>query len=289
MPDKDLISAATKLLCVIGYPVEHSASPIMHNAILGDLDLDYVYLAFNVHPNQLQNALRGLKTIGTVGINVTIPHKNSVIAFLDEIDPLAKKIGAVNAIKLEGDRLIGRNTDALGAEKSLRDFGFQFTDKKALILGAGGASRAVTFALIYELAEITIVNRSIARARALVQQLKNVADTKINIIDYDHVLIRQELESSHLLVNTTPVGMFPNIDESPLDNILLHEDLMVFDIIYNPLETRLIKDAAQLGCKTLGGLEMLVNQGALAFEWWTGKKPSTDLMKKKIIEFLGIK
>ena len=281
------IGAHTNILCVIGHPIEHSMSPVMHNAALNDLSLDYVYLAFDVTPTDLEKALLGFKKSNIKGINVTIPHKETIIHYLDELDPLSKQIGAVNTVKNEGGMLLGRNTDALGAKHALLDAGFKIEGKKALILGAGGAARAISFALTEKIDEIFICNRTEERAIKLAKELQDKTKIKAKGKDMSEKTLKTLASSVDILINTTPIGMYPKIDISPISKDLLNENLYVFDVIYNPLQTRLLKDAKEIGSKTLNGLDMFINQGALAFEWWTGKKPNVKLMKKKIIEQLG--
>lgn len=289
MLKKPYITARTNVLCVIGHPIEHSMSPIMHNAALKDLSLDYVYIAFNIPPNDLKKAVLGFKMFSIKGINVTIPYKENIIPYLDEIDPLAEKIGAVNTIKNEGKYLIGKNTDASGAKKALLDAGCEITGKKALILGAGGAARAVSFAISEDLDVVYIANRTEKRAIKLAKDLTNKTTIKAVGKNLSINTLKNLVNDVDILINTTPLGMYPNIEESPISEEMLHNNLFVFDIVYNPLETRLLKEARKIGCKTLGGLDMFVNQGALAFEWWTGKKPNLNLMKEKVVEFLGKK
>jgi len=264
-------------------------SPVMHNAALNDLALDYVYLAFDVLTNDLEKAILGIKKGNIKGINVTIPHKEAIIPYLDELDPLSKQIGAVNTIKNEGGVLLGRNTDALGAKQALLDAGFKIEGKKALILGAGGAARAISFALSEKIDEIFISNRTEERAIKLAKELHNKTKIKATGKDMSEKTLRSLTYSVDILINTTPIGMYPKIDISPISKDLLNENLFIFDIIYNPLQTRLLKDAKETGSKILNGLDMFINQGALAFEWWTGKKPNVKLMKEKVIEQLGNK
>ena len=289
MLKKPYITARTNVLCVIGHPIEHSMSPIMHNAALKDLSLDYVYVAFNIPPNDLKKAVLGFKMFSIKGINVTIPYKENIIPYLDEIDPLAEKIGAVNTIKNEGKYLIGKNTDASGAKKALLDAGCEITGKKALILGAGGAAKAVSFAISEDLDAVYIANRTEKRAIKLAKDLTNKTTIKAVGKNMSINTLKNLVNDVDILINTTPLGMYPDIEGSPISQEMLHKNLFVFDIVYNPLETRLLKEASKIGCKTLGGLDMFVNQGALAFEWWTGKKPNLNLMKEKVVEFLGKK
>ena len=289
MLKKPYITARTNVLCVIGHPIEHSMSPIMHNAALKELSLDYVYVAFNIPPNDLKKAVLGFKMFNIKGINVTIPYKETIIPYLDEIDPLAEKIGAVNTIKNEGKYLIGKNTDASGAKRALLDAGCEITGKKALILGAGGAAKAVSFAISEDLDAVYIANRTEKRAIKLAKDLTNKTTIKAVGKNMSINTLKNLVNDVDILINTTPLGMYPDIEASPISEEMLHNDLFVFDIVYNPLETKLLKEARKIGCKTLGGLDMFVNQGALAFEWWTGKKPNLNLMKEKVVEFLGKK
>jgi len=283
------INARTKVLCVIGHPIEHSLSPVMHNAAIKELILDYIYLSFDVPPQDLEKAVLGFKKHDMKGINVTIPHKETIMQYLDQIDPLAEKIGAVNAVKNEGGVLLGRNTDVLGAKQALMGAGFKIEGKKALILGAGGAARAISFALSEEIDEIFISNRTEERAIKLAKELQDKTKIKATGKDMSEKTLKTLANSVDILINTTPIGMYPKIEISPISKDLLNENLFIFDIIYNPLQTRLLKDAKETGSKILNGLNMFINQGALAFEWWTGKKPNVKLMKEKIIEQLGNK
>lgn len=289
MSEIKFVTARTKILCVIGHPIEHSMSPIMHNAAIKDLGLDYLYIAFDIPPNRLKEAIKGLKTLNIRGINVTLPYKEKVMKFVDKVDEIAQKIGAINTIKNEDGLLIGRNTDAEGANKALFDAGCEITGKNVVLIGAGGAAKAISYSLASATNKITIINRSEDRAKKLVSELKNKIDINVENKKYDEIILKEEISNADILINATPIGMFPMIDISPVSKKILHKDLFVFDLIYNPLETQLIKDSKEIGCQTLSGLDMLVNQGALAFEWWTKKKPNLELMKLKIIEYLGIR
>ena len=289
MLENNFAIARTKVLCVIGYPIEHSMSPLMHNAAIRELKLDYIYLAFNIHPTNLNLAVKGFRTFDIKGINVTLPFKQKIMKYLDDIDPIAQKIGAVNAIKNNDGNLIGRNTDAEGVMKTFLDAGYSISGKNILLLGAGGTARAIAYIMAKEANKIVIANRTEKRAKKLANELKKYFNTIIEGKNNSASVLKEESKKTDILINTTPVGMYPNVQLSPIHAEFLHEDLIVYDVVYNPLETKLIKDAAEKGCKTIGGLDMLVNQGALAFEWWTNRKPNVNLMKNKIIEFLGMK
>lgn len=289
MSDNSFISGHTRVLCVIGYPIEHSMSPIMHNAVIRELKLNYIYLAFKVSPNNLNLAVKGFRAFNIKGINVTLPFKQKIMNYLDDIDPIAQKIGAVNAIKNDNGNLSGRNTDAEAAKNALINAGYTTSGKNLLILGAGGAARALTYILAEDINKIIIANRTEKRAIKLAKELKKNFSIKVEGKGNSISVLKEESKKADILINTTPVGMYPSVEKSPIPAEFLHKDLIVYDIVYNPLETKLMKDATKIGCNTIGGLDMLVNQGALAFEWWTNKKPNIDLMKNKIIEFLGMK
>lgn len=289
MSSEKLITSKTKIFCVIGHPIEHSMSPIMWNPALHELDLDYVYLAFDVHPKDLEEAIKGIRALDIKGINVTIPHKETVIKYLDEIDPIALKIGAVNTIKNEKGFLKARNTDASGAKKALIDAGCNISGKNIVFLGAGGVARSLAYIMAEEANHIILTDLVEERAIAVAKEIKKNMKVDIEGKISNRNNVNEGLKKADILINATPIGMYPNIEDTPITKDLLHGDLFVFDVVYNPLETRLMKDAREIGCQTLGGLDMLVNQGILAFEWWTNQNPNRNLMKKKIIEFLGIK
>ena len=282
------ITSHTKILCVIGHPIEHSMSPTMWNPALQELELDYVYVAFDVHPDSLEKAINGIKSLEIKGANVTIPHKKEVIKYIDEVDPIALKIGAINTIKNEEGILKARNTDAGGAKKSLLDMGFRISGKNILILGSGGVSRAIAYILAEEANKIVLTDLIEERAMTVATEIRTNMKVDIEGKLNNRDNIEEDIKKADILINATPIGMYPKVDETPISRELLHDDLFVFDVIYNPLETRLMKEAAKIGCATLGGLDMLVNQGILAFEWWLNKKPNKDLMKNKIIEYLGL-
>jgi len=282
------ITSHTKILCVIGHPIEHSMSPTMWNPVLQELELDYVYVAFDVLPDSLEKAINGIRSLGITGVNVTIPHKKAVIKYIDDVDPIALKIGAINTIKNEEGILKARNTDAGGAKKSLLDIGFDISGKDILILGSGGVSRAIAYILAEEANKIVLTDLIEERASSVASEIRDNMKVDIEGKLNNRDNIEEYIKKADILINATPIGMYPKVDETPISKDLLHDDLFVFDVVYNPLETRLMKEAAETGCVTLGGLDMLVNQGILAFEWWLEKKPNKDLMKNKIIEYLGL-
>jgi len=284
-----MITGHTKTLCIIGYPVGHSMSPIMHNAQINDLGLDFVYIAFEVHPDNLEKAVQGFRALDIKGINVTIPHKETIIKYLDEIDPISEKMGAINTIKNDDGYLKATNTDAAGAKKSLVDAGFTIEGKNIVFVGSGGAARSIAYILSENAKKIVLTDIVEERAVIVAREItKNMGANVEGKLASDKVLA-DEIKHADLLINATPIGMYPKEGDSPISKDLLHQELFVFDVIYNPMETQLMKDATEIGCKTLSGLDMLINQGVIAFEWWTGKTPNSKLMKDKIIDFLGIK
>ena len=289
MSSEKLITSKTKIFCVIGHPIEHSMSPIMWNPALQELGIDYVYLAFDVHPKNLEKAISGIRSLDIRGINVTLPHKETVIKYLDEIDSIASKIGAINTIKNDEGTLKARNTDADGAKKALIDAGCNISGKNIVFLGAGGVARSLAYIMAEESNSIILTDlieeRAIAVANEIKEKMKVNIEGKISNKD----TINESLKKADILINATPIGMYPRVEDTPITKDMLNADLFVFDVVYNPLETRLIREAAEIGCQTLGGLDMLLNQGILAFEWWTNQKPKKSLMKKKIVEFLGLK
>lgn len=275
------VTGRTRVCALIGYPVEHSLSPIMHNAAFQHLGLDYVYIAFSVPPERLGEAVSGIRGLGIRGVNVTMPHKISVIKYLDDLDEGAKMAGSVNTILNDGGHLTGYTTDGLGALYALKYAGVDPGGRKVVILGAGGASRSISFALANHVRELVILNRTLERAINLVNELRKVFDlTNIRAGPLSDSILEAELRDADILINATSVGMKPNADETPVKAELLHRNLIVFDIVYEPLETRLLKEAKSIGAKTVDGLSMLVFQGALSFEIWTGVKAPVEVMRE---------
>ncbi|GBF36319.1 shikimate dehydrogenase [Methanofervidicoccus abyssi] len=273
-----MIDSKTKLLGLIGHPVEHSLSPIMHNKALRDKNLNYVYLAFDVHPDRLKYVVDGAKALGTFrGFNVTVPHKVEIIKYLDELDREARLIGAVNTVKIENDKAIGYNTDGLGARMSLEEEIGKVKNRDILIVGAGGAARAVAFELAKD-NNITIVNRTLERAKLLAEEISR----KLNrSVDYGDLNV--DVGNYEIVIHTTPVGMYPHINAEPVIDVNnIRSDMVVMDLIYNPRETVLLREAKKRGAKAINGIGMLVYQGALAFEIWTGVKPDVEVMKRTL-------
>jgi shikimate dehydrogenase len=277
-----IITSATKLCALIGDPVEHSLSPVMHNTAFQLLDLNYVYLCLRVPSVGLRRAIEGVKSLGLLGFNVTIPHKVAVMTYLDEIDPLAKDIGAVNTVVNRDGRLVGYNTDGLGGLKALEEADVTLTGKKVVLLGAGGAARALSFSIAPLADLLVILNRTEAKAVALASNLRRRSDKKILSGSLTRDTFLTEMVDADVLINSTSVGMHPKREESVVDKDLLHSRMTVFDAVYNPIETRLLREAKSVGAKTVGGLSMLVHQGALAFKIWTGVTPPIEVMSRAV-------
>jgi len=259
----------------------------MHNAAFNDLKLDFVYVAFRVKKEELGNALSGVRSLGIHGLNVTMPHKNAVINHLDETDPTAKFIGAVNTVLNDDGKLIGFNTDGAGALKALTENGVDLLGKKLLLLGAGGAAKAIAFQAAQEVEELRILNRTAEKAKRLAEVLRRKFNKRIKGNSLSANLIKEEVKDSDILINATSVGMHPNIDQSLVDPEWLRPDLCVMDIVYNPIETRLTKDAKSIGAKVISGIEMLIYQGAASFEVWTNSPAPVQVMKQAVLSKLS--
>jgi len=274
------INAQTRLCGVLGNPVEHSLSPAIHNAAFQKLGLNFVYLAFRIE--DLAGAIRGIKALGNVrGFSVTIPHKVAVIPYLDEVETTAKHIGSVNTIVAENGKLTGYNTDASGAMRALREGGVSLKGQKVLMLGSGGAARAIAFALgaDAEIAALTILGIDEKERRGLVKDLRAKTSLQVEDGSISQETLRRNLKDSHILLHCTPVGMHPKVNETSVPGSLLTPNLTVMDIVYNPLETRLLREAKEAGCRTIRGLEMFLNQAIAQFELWTGQPAPADVMR----------
>ena len=278
------IKGSTNVVGLIGHPVEHSFSPPMHNAAFNKLNMDYVYTAFDVNPNDLKTAIVGAEALNIKGFNVTIPHKIEVMKYLNEIDEVAKLIGAVNTIDFKN--LKGYNTDGIGAIKAIGEV-TNVKNKNVVIAGAGGASRAISFYLAkYGVDQLTILNRNVEKAQKLAN---DVLDSElIDNVESDSIN-NMNLSDADILINTTPVGMHPNVDDVPIAQAGdMHDTLVVFDAVYNPNETGLLKQAIEAGAKPVHGIKMLLYQGVESFEIWTGKKAPIDVMQEALIKYLGL-
>lgn len=280
------IKGSTNIVGLIGHPVEHSFSPPMHNAAFDKLGMDYAYVAFDVNPNDLKSAINAGESLNIKGFNVTIPHKINVIQFLDEIDEVARLIGAVNTIDFKN--LKGYNTDGIGAVKAIEEV-TSIKDKNVVVAGAGGASRAISFYIAkYGAESITILNRNIDRAKSLASDISDSG--LINDVTADSISkINDYLANADILIDTTPIGMHPNYDDEPIARAEnMHEDLVVFDAVYNPNDTVLLKEAIKAGAKPVYGIKMLLYQGTESFKIWTGRDAPVDEMEKALRQTLNL-
>ena len=268
---------------VIGDPIEHSLSPFMHNAAFAHLKLDFVFLAFRVKAAGLEDAVRGVLGLGIHGLNVTMPHKSAVLKYVDEVDSTVKFLGAANTILNKNGKLIGYNTDGVGALKALTENGVSLNRKKVLLLGAGGAAKAIAFSLAKEVGELVILNRSSEKAKTLAESLGMKFDRKIFVGSLSSSSIQKNLADSDVLINATSVGMAPKTGETLVQRRWLKPDLCVMDIVYNPLETKLAKDAKAVGARVVSGVEMLLHQGAVSFEIWTSRRAPVEVMRKAML------
>ncbi|QTL98555.1 shikimate dehydrogenase [Iocasia frigidifontis] len=284
-----MVNIKTTLLGLIGYPIGHSYSPLLHNSTLRRLGLNYVYLAFSVKPGELADAVVGIRSLNIRGVNVTIPYKEEVISLLDKIDPLAERVGAVNTIVNDEGILKGYNTDVIGIKRMIEeDAGFMIEEKNVVIVGAGGAARAVGVAVCESgAAGITIINRTHKKAKLLADFLeKTYSNLSIGYVELSVDQYYNVIKEADLLIDTTPIGMAPEIKVSPvIEPQALHRDLLVIDLVYNPAETVLLKAARDVNASCLNGEGMLLYQGIESFKLWTGHEPEVtkwkEILKKR--------
>ncbi|BDG80762.1 shikimate dehydrogenase (NADP(+)) [Bacillus subtilis] len=274
-----------KLYGVIGNPIAHSMSPDIHNAALKDLGLDGHYHAFKVEENSLEDAVKGIRALGVQGINVTVPHKVSIMDHLDHIDESAKVLGAVNTVRREGDKLVGYNTDGEGFVKSLmRILDKPISELSFLMIGAGGAARAIFTTIVRDNPEkFDICNRTIEKAKQLAESAPSFRNAEVLSIKE----AEERLEQYDVMIHTTSVGMYPNVEDIPLSLQRAASSAVVCDIVYNPIQTSLLKEAKQKGLKTLDGVGMFVEQAALSFRLWTGHEPDVEKMRSIVVGKLG--
>ena len=301
-----VIDGKTRILGVIGDPIEHTFSPAMHNAGLDALNLNYIYLPFHVKDERLGECIQGAKAMGIQGLNVTIPHKTNVIKHLDDIDSVASMIGAVNTIQFNfnennessnqnNESMVttkGFNTDGYGCVRAIKEK-TSINNKKVTITGAGGAARAVAFQIASSgIDELSILNRNASKAESLANDLRSNLgkvgiDITVNSCEIEN--LKRELDSSDIFIDTTPIGMYPNVDDKPIASAdMLHEELVVNDIVYTPMETSLIKEALKANAEVVYGYKMLLYQGIRSFEIWLGRDAPVDVMEKALLDVLGI-
>ena len=272
--------SGTQLLCLIGDPVEHSLSPAMHSAVFEKLGLDCFYMVLKVEREWLEVAVKGLESIDCLGFNVTIPHKVAILNYLDEVSEEASTIGAVNTVKNEGGKLKGFNTDGSGAIKALEER-TKIQGKSVLLLGAGGSARAISFSLALNgVGRLTIANRTPEKAESLASEVKEKTGMDADFCPLGKEDIERTIGESDILINATSVGLHPETDNTPVPSDLLHPGLVVMDIVYNPLETRLLREAKSAGAETIDGAAMLVHQGAESLKIWLDIDAPIEVMQK---------
>ncbi len=280
------ITGHTKLTGLLGSPVAHSKSPLMHNEAFRLLGLDYVYLCFDVDESNLKVAYEGLKKLNVAGFNCTMPDKTLMAELVDELSPAAEMIGAVNTVVNDNGKFVGHNTDGVGYVMSLQDKGHDIKNKKMTLLGAGGAASSIMVQAALDGASsidvFSIKDSFWPKAEKMVDDINKNTDCKVNLIEMGNdAELADSISTSDILTNATPVGMAPNVDNCLIkDPTMLRPELIVSDIIYNPLETKLYRMAQEVGCDVFNGLYMLLYQGAKAFELWTGHQMPTEEIKK---------
>ena len=281
------ISPSTRLCAVIGNPVGHSLSPALHNAGFNALGLDFVYLAFRVE--NLKSALGGMRAMENFrGMSVTIPHKIEIINYLDDVAKVDRSIGSVNTVINEDGRLYGFGTDGPGALKAILDAGVNLEGMNVLILGAGGASRAIAFTLasFAPLASLVILDINKPIMMTLAEDLRAGTSVPVDAEYLDNVSIARRVPAADIIINCTPIGMHPKENATLIPAGYFKKNQLVFDAVYTPLETRLLRDAASRGCRIISGVEMFINQAALQFERFTGEEAPVDIMRQVVMERL---
>ncbi len=281
------ISGYTRLVGLLGKPARHSRSPQMHNTAFQHLGLDFVYLSFEVDHDNLVDALNAMRTLDAAGFNLTMPNKQKVIPLLDEVSQEAMILDAVNTVKIDNGRLTGYNTDGIGYVMSMKEEGIDVKGRKFVVIGAGGAARSIAVQLALDgVAEIALFNRSKEPAETLQKLIgEHIPGCRVSVFGLDMLLMKEQCRDADVLVNTTNVGLGQDADQSVVtDPDVFHPDLVVSDIIYSPLKTKLLQMAEDAGCKTINGLGMLIGQGALAFKIWTGVDMPADIVKAEIMK-----
>lgn len=282
------IGPKTKLCALIGNPVEHSMSPAIHNRAFAELGLDYVYVAFRVE--DVGAAIAGMRALENFrGLSVTIPHKVAVIPHLDEVNAVDRGIGSVNTVLSDGGKLKGFGTDGPGALKALTDAGVRVSGRNVTILGSGGAARAIAFTLATKAKpkSLHLLGVIAPELKALTRDLQRKTKAKVAGTLLGPQSLEARLADTHVLIHCTPIGMHPKVNDSVVPKSLMHRDLAVMDIVYNPIKTKLLADAQSRGLTTVSGVDMFVNQAVLQFELWTGKRAPREVMRKVVLAHLG--
>ena len=281
------ISTSTQICAIIGNPVAHSLSPAIHNAAFDTLSLDFVYVAFRVE--DVKHALAGMRALENFrGMSVTIPHKIEIMKYVDEISDLDRHIGSINTVIKEGDRLVGLGTDGPGALKAIADAGVELEDQKVLMLGSGGSARAIAFTLARNarLERLFLLDIDEAMLQKLASDLEAGTDASVGSEVLTETSLAASMQDADLIINCTPVGMHPHENSSLVPAELFRQEQVVFDIVYNPLETKLLNEAKTRGLKTISGVDMFINQAVLQFERFTGVDAPVEVMRRVVMEHL---
>jgi shikimate dehydrogenase len=286
MKDK-MITAITQVCAVIGNPIEHSMSPAIHNAAFDLLDMDYVYVAFRVE--DVKSVMAGMRALHNFrGMSVTIPHKIEIINYMDEINEIDRSIGSINTVVNKNGKLIGIGTDGPGARKALLDAGVQLDDKNVLMVGSGGVARAIAFTLAQNsrLSKITLLDIDKNVLEGLEKDLKDGTNASVESFILSDEVLASVMSYADIIINCTPVGMHPHEDASVIPIDLFRDGQSVFDVVYNPIDTKLLRDAKSRGLIAVSGVEMFINQAALQFEYFTGVTAPVEEMRRVVMEKL---
>lgn len=281
--------AQTRLCALIGNPVEHSLSPLIHNAAFKARGLNFVYLAFRVEESQVGQAIDGIRALNICGASVTIPHKVTALRHMDQLDPVAEKIGSINTVVNDGGILIGYNSDGTGALEAFQGQDIDLAGKSVLVLGSGGAARAITFTLVMstKIRRLTIAGIVKNELAALAGDLRKVSKVPVKTAIMEDRFFEHDASSEDVLINCTPVGMYPALDSSPVPSYFFQKGMTVFDVVYNPPKTKLLSFAEGAGCTIISGVEMFINQATVQFQLWTGEKAPEHVMREVILEHIG--
>lgn len=283
------LDARTQICALIGNPVEHSFSPLIHNAGFQKTGINFAYVAFRVEKEYLADAIQGIRSLNIRGASITIPHKVHAVRSMDQLDPAARHIGSINTIVNDRGVLTGYNSDGLGALKALQAQQVDLNGKSVLVLGSGGAARAiaVTLAMNTAMKELVIAGIVTDEVAALVADLREISKTIVRGAELSSRFFEEQPPACDVLINCTPVGMYPDVDSSPVPSPFFRKGQAVFDVVYNPPRTALLKQAAEAGCQTISGLEMFINQAVVQFELWTGHKAPEDVMRQVVLDHIG--
>jgi shikimate dehydrogenase len=288
MSINSFVKGSSKLTALLGYPVAHSISPQIHNHVFERLSLPFVYIPFSVPPHALYSAIYAFRNSNFAGANVTIPHKSAVVPYCDKLSALSKATGAVNTLYFENGLLCGTTTDSIGFIRAVEQMGTTLSNSHVVILGNGGAARTLAIALALEqpIASLTIAGRNQLKVKSLADNVYSATDFQTESVSFDDSRFESIMEKCTVLVNCTSVGMHPDIENTPVPKKFFHNEMIVFDTIYNPFETRFLREAREAGCQAQNGLKMLLYQGLASSKLWTGIEVPEDLFSIEELEKL---